>query len=166
MRMLTVFGVIAMSAVAIGCASRSSPIATQISGSPSPTGCDGWFEIGGTFNSRNDLRFTLENRSSNVDCIATRVLILFSSAIRTPGISVSAPSGWRSREVRCASGDGKCGYEWSAVEQGVPKGGRLGGFGMTYIQTEQPYLKSWIIDLGRRRVEMPIGTVSGLAGSM
>jgi hypothetical protein len=109
------------------------------------------------------LKFTLENRSSGRRCIASRVQLLFWGEIQTQEVRISAPPGWRSRELRCSSGEGWCGYEWFAVDEGVLPGSRLVGFGVTYVSADQPLLRSWVIDLGRRRVEMPIGTVGGLA---
>jgi hypothetical protein len=159
----TFLSAMVVATMAIGCASRPNVVATEISGTPSPTGCDAWFEIGGTFSRQNELRFTLENRSSGGRCIANRVQLLFQSKIQTQGVRVSAPAGWRSREVSCTFGGGWCGYEWFAVGEGVRAGLKLSGFGATYVPSDQPLLRSWIVDLGRRRVEMLIGTVGGVS---
>jgi hypothetical protein len=152
----------AISAIALvsACASPGRP-ATEISGTPSPTGCNAWFASQGTYSQRNDIRLTLQNRSTNLGCTATKVQLLYASAIRPEGFKVSTPAGWTSREVRCASGQAVCGFEWRAKEAGVLAGQALPGFGLSYIQADQPRPKSWIIDVGRRRVEMPIGTVAG-----
>lgn len=151
--------IVAITAIS-ACASPGRP-ATEISGTPSPTGCDAWFASQGTYSQRNDIRLTLQNRSTNPRCTATRVQLLYVNAIRAEGFKVSTPAGWTSREVRCASGQGVCGFEWRAKEAGVRAGQALPGFGLSYIQADQPRPKSWIIDVGRRRVEMPIGTVAG-----
>jgi hypothetical protein len=152
--------VVAMAAMS--CASRVAVLATEVPGTPSATGCDAWFNGRNTSSpQQNQIRFTLENRSSNSRCVASRVQLLFRSAILLDGIRVVTPSGWRRRELACASGPGWCGYEWMALDTGVPAGGHQAGFGITYVPGEQPLMKSWIVDLGRRRVEMPTGAVGG-----
>jgi hypothetical protein len=160
MRAYRLLGVAAIGIAAISCASRAAVVATEVPGTPSSTGCDAWF--GGRNSSSpqlNQLRFTLENRSSHSRCVAKRVQLLFRSAVQLEGIRVVTPTGWQRRELTCASGPGWCGYEWSATNVGVPAGGRQAGFEISYVPADQPDLKSWIVDLGSRRVEMPIGTV-------
>ncbi len=143
------------------CASHGWSAATEMAGTPSATGCDAWFEIGGTFARQNDIRFTLRNRSANVRCSATRVEVLFASRLRTEAFRVSAPTNWTSRDLPCPDGKGSCGFEWRANGIGVPSGQELAGFGLTYVPADAPRLRSWVVDVGRRRVEMPIGTVGG-----
>jgi hypothetical protein len=43
----------------------------------------------------------------------------------------------------------------------VPPGHALSGFGLSYVAADAPAQKSWIVDVGQRRVEMAIGSVGG-----
>lgn len=142
------------------CASRM-PAATEVAGTPSSTGCDAWFETRGTSSQRNDFQYTLRNRSTNPRCAATRVQVLFVSALRPEVFRVTVPSGWTSRVVPCSMEPGSCGFEWRATESGVPPGQELGGFGLSYVAADAPDSQSWIVDVGRRRVEMRYGIVGG-----
>lgn len=157
---LVVTGVILVVMAMSTCTSLGRP-ATEVPGTPSSTGCDAWFEIQGTFSQRDDIRYTLRNRSTNPRCSAARVHVLFVSKLRSEMFRVSVPPGWTSRAVSCSRGPGSCGFEWRADEGGVPPGQELRGFGLSYVAADAPYPKSWIVDVGRRRVEMPIGTVGG-----
>lgn len=143
-----------------GCATRG-PLATEISGTPSRTGCDAWFASQGTYSQRNDVRFTLQNRSANTRCVARSVQYWFVSAIVPERFRVSGPPGWSVRAMACPRSKGSCGFEWQSDGAGVSAGQQLGGFRMSYLSVEAPNARSWIIDLGRRRVEMPVGNVAG-----
>lgn len=132
-------------------------------GTPSSTGCDAEFEIGGACARVNDLRFTLMNRSTSRSCLATRVLFLFEDPLRPAAIRVTTPTGWTSREVPCETGGGARGFEWRTDLAGVMPGHALAGFGLTYDQASAPFAKSWMVDLGRRRVIAMIGTAGGNA---
>jgi hypothetical protein len=134
---------------------------TEISGTPSATGCDAWFASQGTFSRRNEIGFTLQNRSTKPQCSATRVQYLFVTALRTERFRVAVPPGWTSRELRCPKAPGFCGFEWRANGAGVPAGQALQGFGLSFLSVDASNAKSWVIDVGRRRVEMPIGNVGG-----
>ncbi len=144
-----------------GCAPLTQVGVPEFAGTPSSTGCDAWFEIGGTFARTNDLRLTLMNRSTNRACSATRVQFLFAGPLRAPAVRVTTPTGWTSGEVPCDTGAGTCGFEWRTDRAGVTPGHALTGFGLTYEHASAPLAKSWIVDVGRRRVQMPIGTVDG-----
>jgi hypothetical protein len=151
--------------IVAGCASsRGLGRATELAGTPSPTGCDAWFEIGGTFARVTDVRYTLKNRSANPTCLAARVTVLFSGRLPSGAVRVSSPPGWSAADAPCQAGGGACGIEWRTRE-GVRPGKELTGFGLAYDSTSTPLQKVWIVDLGRRRVEMPIGTVGGIVES-
>jgi hypothetical protein len=145
---------------AAACALSRTPPSPELAGTSSPTGCDAWFEIGGTFSRVNDVRYTLQNRSTGPQCPATRVVVLFSGQLRSAAFRVSTPAGWRRRDVPCETGGGVCGFEWR-TRHGVLPGAELPGFGLVYDPAEAPLPRSWIVDVGRRRVEMPIGTAGG-----
>jgi hypothetical protein len=142
------------------CAPVQPDVSPEMAGTSSPTGCDAWFEIGGTFSRVSNVRYTLENRSVNPECLATRAMVLFSGRLRRAAFRVSAPSGWTTRDVPCRTGAGICGFEWRARD-GVLPGRQLGGFGLEYDPAAVPRPVSWIVDVGRRRVEMTIGAVGG-----
>jgi hypothetical protein len=145
-----------------GCASNSGiRSGTELAGTPSSTGCDAWFEIGGTFSRLNDVRYTLRDRSTNPACLGTRVTLLFWERLPPGAVRVLAPEGWRTMDVPCQGGAGACGVEWH-TGGGVRPGEDLRGFGLAYDSTRTPRQKLWIVDVGRRRVEMAIGTVGGL----
>jgi hypothetical protein len=154
---------VVLSSFAVSACAWGGRAATEISGTPSATGCDAWFASQGRFSRQNDIRFTLQNRSINPQCSATRVQYLFVTALRTERFKVAVPTGWTSRELRCPGAPGFCGFEWRANGVGVPAGQTLQGFGLSYLSVDAPNAKSWIIDVGRRRVEMPIGNVGGEA---
>jgi hypothetical protein len=133
---------------------------TELAGTPSASGCDAWFEVSGTFARQHDIRYTLRNRSTNPACSATGATVLFSGQLSRATVRVSAPPGWTTRDVPCQTGGGVCGIEWR-TRDGVLAGHELPGFGLTYPATKSPRQKVWIVDVGGRRVEMPIGTVGG-----
>jgi len=143
------------------CALSRKTASPELAGTSSPTGCDAWFEICGTFSSRlSDVRFSLRNRSTGPDCPATRVVVLFSEQLRSAAFRVSTPAGWKRHDVPCETGGGICGFEWR-TRHGVLPGTELPGFGLAYDPAETPGPRSWIVDVGRRRVQMGIGTARG-----
>jgi hypothetical protein len=151
--------ILLMVAVA-ACALSRKAASPELAGTSSPTGCDAWFEIGGTFSRVNDVRYNLQNRSTGPDCTASRVVVLFSGQLRPAAFRVSTPAGWNRHDVPCETGGGICGFEWR-TRHGVRPGTELDGFGLAYDPAEAPLPRSWIVDVGRRRVEMLIGTVGG-----
>lgn len=129
------------------------------------TECDAWFEIGGSFVfARNDLRLTLRNRSSGTQCAATRVLWLFAGPIRRGEVTITTPAAWTNHDLPCADGAGTCGVEWRATDPGVLPGQDLPGFGLQYNPLNTPPPRSWVVHVGERRVEMPIGVVGSRLG--
>jgi hypothetical protein len=152
--------ILLMVAVA-ACALSRKATSPELAGTSSPTGCDAWFEIGGTFSSRlSDVRYSLQNRSTRPECPATRVVLLFSGQLRPAAFRVSTPAGWKRHAVPCETGGGVCGFEWR-TRHGVLPGTELPGFGLAYDPAKAPLPRSWIVDVGRRRVEMLIGTAGG-----
>lgn len=145
----------------MACAPLTEAPSIQLAGTPSATGCDAWFEIGGTFARVNNVQYTLKNRPANPSCVATRVQVLFHEQLSPAAFRVSMPPAWTSLEVRCPSGVGSCGFEWRARGVGILPGQELGGFGLAYDPARAPRPRSWIVEVGRRRVEMPIGNVGG-----
>ncbi len=132
----------------------------EIAGAPSATGCDGWFNLGGRSEpSGYTHAFTLQNRSTTATCRAQRVTLLFHRGIARTAIRLSSPPGWTMVTVPCQEQPLVCGVVWSSAP-GVPAGGSLRGFGLWYGQPGG-LLRIWIIDVGRRRVAVPIGTVGG-----
>ena len=152
-----ILGVVATAA----CAPLRGTTAPELAGTPSVIRCDAWFGIGGTFSRLNDGRYTLGNRSTSSACFATRVVMLFDGPLRPAAFRVSVPSGWMVREVPCQPDGGVCGFEWRAHGGGVPPGEQLAGFGLAYDPAGVPQPKAWLIDVGPRRIEMPIGRVAG-----
>ena len=150
--------IILMVAVA-ACAVSRKGTSPELAGTSSPTGCDAWFEMGGTFSRVNDVRYSLQNRSTRPECRATRVAVLFSGQLRPAAFRVSTPAGWKQHDVPCERGGGVCGFEWR-TRHGVLPGYQLPGFGLAYDPAEAPLPRSWVVDVGRRRVEMLIGTGS------
>jgi hypothetical protein len=132
----------------------------DLAGTPSPIGCDAWFEIGGSFSRLNEIRYTLRNRSTNPACAATQATVLFAGPLARAAVRVSSPPGWTSHDVPCDVGGGVCGIDWK-TRLGVRPGEELRGFGLAYESVGAPRQRVWIIEVGRRRVEMPIGTVGG-----
>ena len=106
---------------AAACASGRAARLPELSGTSSPTGCDAWFEIGGTFSRLNDVRYVLRNRSTGPECPATRVVVLFSGQLRPAAFRVSAPPGWTRHVVPCEKGGGVCGFEWRARHGVLPE---------------------------------------------
>jgi hypothetical protein len=160
-RLLSVLALSGLAACAfVGGAGRG----VEVAGTPSPSGCDAWFNLGGRFGPvKNDIQFTLSNKSESRDCRATRVIVLFMSPVRRDAIQVSTPIGWAGSYARCESGDGTCGVVWRS-RVGVPAGESVSGFG---IQCDSSLLlKIWTVDVGRRRVAMPIGHVGGRVGGL
>jgi hypothetical protein len=152
--------ILLMVAVA-ACALGRRAASPELPGTSSPTGCDAWFEIGGTFSGVNwDVRYRLQNRSTGPACPATRVVVLFSKQLRPTAFRVSTPAGWTRHDFPCETGGGVCGFEWRA-RHGVLPGTELSGFGLAYDPAQAPLPKSWIVDVGRRRVEMGIGIAGG-----
>ncbi len=163
LRATTITSALLLVSCVVACATGrgiSSP--PEFAGTPSSTGCDGWFEIGGTFSRRNDVRYELRNRSTGPACLAKRVTVLFESRLPPSVFRVSTPSGWLAKDVPCENDEGVCGIEWHS-QVGVGPGQALGGFGLAYDSRMGVRPKVWIIDLGRRRVKKPIGTVGGIA---
>ena len=144
----------------VACASSANRAnRPDAAGMASPMVCDAWFEIGGTFGpSQDDFVFTLVNRSTSDGCRATRVAIVFETAISRDAIRVSTPAGWAATNTPCDSAKWVCGVTWQAAN-GLRPGLSQTGFGMT--SSESRLLKAWVVDVGRRRVSMPIGHVSG-----
>lgn len=142
------------------CALSRKAASPELAGTSSPTGCDAWFHIGGAFSRVNDVSYTLQNRSTGPECPATRIVVLFSGQLRPAAFRVSTPAGWTRHDVPCETGGGVCGFEWR-TRHGVLPGAALPGFGLAYDPAEAPLPRSWIVDVGRRRVEMAIGTVGG-----
>jgi len=130
-----------------------------LTATPSPPGCDAWVEIGGTFSRTNDVNYTLINRSTRRQCRATRVVVLFSTRLRPEAFRVSTPAGWIAFDAPCHTG-GICGFGWH-TRHGVAPGAQRTGFGLSYDPTDAPVPHEWSVDVGHRRVRMPIGTVSG-----
>lgn len=131
----------------------------DLAGTPSPTGCDAWLEIGGTFARTNDVHYTLINRSTRGPCLATRVVVQFSARVRPEAFRVSAPPGWIAFDAPCHTG-GVCGFGWR-TRHGVPPGEQRSGFGLAYDPADAPLPREWWVDVGRTRLRMPIGTVGG-----
>jgi hypothetical protein len=127
--------------------SRGAGSSTELAGTPSSTGCDAWFAIGGKFSQMNDVRYTLKNRSRNPVCLASRVVVVFEARLSPGLVHASAPVGWTTTYVPCQTSGGVCGVEWRT---------RHG-----YDSTRTPRQKLWIVEVGRRRVQMSIGTVGG-----
>jgi hypothetical protein len=144
----------------VACASivrSATPI--EIAGTFSPTGCDAWLEIGGRFSpGLDDITFTLMNRSTSSDCSARRVTLLFEFPVSHGALQVSTPAAWTATEIHCDTADGVCGVVWRA-QNGVSIRQSQSGFGI--VSTVSGLLKVWIVDVGRRRVSMPIGHVGG-----
>jgi hypothetical protein len=128
-------------------------------GTPSPTGCDSWVEIGGTFSRTNHVHYTLINRSTGRHCLATRVVVLFSGRLRREAFRISTPPGWIAFQAPCRTG-GVCGFGWR-TRHGVPPGEQRSGFGLAYDPADAPLPREWLVDVGPRRLLMPIGTVGG-----
>jgi hypothetical protein len=145
--------------VTAACAPLARVATPELAGTPSSTGCDAWFNIGGTFARMNDVGLALTNRSTNRACLATRVQFLFAGPVRAAAVRVTTPAGWASREVPCDTGGGVCGFEWRTDSAGVEPGRTRTGFGLTYDPADTPLAKLWIVDVGRRRVQLPIVTV-------
>lgn len=121
--------------------------------------------IGGSFMfALNDLRLTLINRSSDAHCVASRVQWLFEGRIRTAEMTITSPPSWTSHGLLCTDGVGVCGVEWRAADTGVLQGRDLPGFGLRYNPSSSPRPKSWVVFVGRRQVEMPIGSVGSHIG--
>jgi hypothetical protein len=129
----------------------------SLAGTPSPTGCDAWFEIGGSFARTNDVHYTLINRSTHRQCLATRIVVLFEARVRPEAFHVSTPPGWIAFGAPCQTG-GVCGFGWR-TRHGVPPGEQRSGFGLAYDPADAPLPREWVVDVGRRRLNMPIGTV-------
>jgi hypothetical protein len=137
----------------------------EISGSPSDTGCDGWFngasrraEGGGTFSG-----FTLQNRSTSPECLATRATLLFHYGVQEQDIRLRTPPGWTRELVRCNDAPDVCGVRWSGTP-GVGAGELQRGFSIQH-QQKRAFFRIWIVDVGPRRVAVPIGTIGpGLSG--
>jgi hypothetical protein len=146
-------------ALAIASCATNGPLQTAIPGTPSPTGCDAWVEIGGTFSRTNDVHYTLVNRSTRRQCLATRLVVLFSARLRREAFRVSTPPGWIAFDAPCTTG-GICGFGWYTRQGLVPEAQRT-GFRLVYDPADAPLPREWVVDVGRRRVQMPIGTVGG-----
>lgn len=130
-----------------------------------PRECDAWFSIGGSFVfARNDLRLTLSNRSSGARCVATRVQWLFAGPIRTSEMTITAPASWSTYMLPCAEGPATCGVEWQAADTGVFQGQDLSGIGLRYNPLNTPRPTSWVVHVGERQVEMPIGAMGSRLG--
>jgi hypothetical protein len=151
--------VTAVLAFALASCAANGPLQTAIPGTPSPTGCDAWVEIGGTFSRTTDVHYTLINRSTRSNCLATRVVVLFAARIRPEAFRVSTPPGWIAFQTPCQTG-GFCGVGWR-TRHGVPPGDQRSGFGLAYDPADAPLPRQWWVDVGARRLLMPIGTVGG-----
>lgn len=148
---------VALTALLAACAARQD-LAPEFAGTPSPAGCDGFLSIGGTFSTVDDVRFRLSNRSTHPRCRATRAAVIFRSRLPESALRISTPSGWTPHDVPCSTGDGSCGVEWRSPA-GITAGESLDGFGLVFVAAATPRLDKWILDVGRRTVTMPIGTV-------
>lgn len=138
---------------------------TEPTGSSSPTQCDAWFNINGSFEfGLNDLRLTLSNRSLRSTCAATRVTWRFEGPVTLAEVSATAPPTWTVGSLPCGDGGDVCGIDWRATDAGVLPGQDLAGFGLRYnpLTTARP--KSWTVAVGRRFVEMPISVLGGRLG--
>jgi hypothetical protein len=143
--------------LATSCAANRQ-VQPSLAGTPSPTGCDAWVEIGGTFSRTNHVQYTLVNRSTRRHCLATRVVVLFSARLRPEAFRVSTPPGWIAFDAPCKTG-GICGFGWY-TRHGLAPGAQRSGFGLAYDAGDAPLPREWAVDVGRRCVQMPIGTVS------
>lgn len=127
--------------------------------------CDAWFSIGGSFVfALNDLRLTLSNRSSDARCVATRVQWRFAGPIQTAEMTITSPASWTTHTLPCAEGPPTCGVEWQAPDTGVLPGQELSGFGLRYNFLNTPRPTSWVVHVGERQVEMPIGAMGSRLG--
>ncbi len=127
--------------------------------------CDAWFSIGGSFVfALNDLHLTLSNRSSDARCVATRVQWLFESSVPPSATTITTPATWTSDYLPCGDRPGTCGVEWRATDTGVLPGQDLSGFGLRYNPLNTPRPTSWVVHVGERQVEMPIGAMGSRLG--
>lgn len=158
--------------VEMGCAGKTGPLVLPDVAPPrgverthQSTACDAFFAIGGSFVfGRNDLRLVLSNTSSDAQCVAPRVQWLFAGPIRTAEMTVTSPPSWTTHELPCAEGPATCGVEWQATDTGVLPGQELSGFGLRYNPLNTPRPRSWVVHVGERRVEMPIGVMGSRLG--
>jgi len=139
-----------------GCASRGGGVVAETPGTPSGTGCDADVET----DPLNGIHLRLLNTSASHACRATRLTLEFKSGVEPDWIRVSAPPGWSHSYMGCASGGRACGIDWRS-KPGVGAGDSQGGF---VVMCDPRRLKSWTVDLGRRRVRFPYGWVGGSVG--
>jgi hypothetical protein len=105
-RAVAVLLLVAMAACA---SSGSLEPPAEPAGTPSSSGCDAWFQIGGP-SRLSSITFTLENRSHAPGCDATRVTLLLTRPAYRLNISVETPQGWSVRQVPCGAPDRVCGF--------------------------------------------------------
>jgi hypothetical protein len=86
------------------------------------------------------------------------VVVMFEEQLPPGLVRASALFGWLIADVPCPTGGGVCGVEWH-TRNGVRPGDELSGFGLTYDSAKTPRQERWIVDVGRRRVQMFSGTV-------
>ena len=139
-----------------GCASPGHRLVAEPPGTPSWTGCDADVQT----DSLNGVHLRLLNRSASHECRATRLILEFKAGVEPNWIQVSTPSGWRQSYVDCTSGDRVCGIAWHS-KPGVAAGDSQDGFG---VMCDPRRLKSWTVDVGKRRIALPYGWVGGSVG--
>ncbi len=138
------------------CASHGSGLVAEARGTPSQTGCDANVET----DPLNGIHVRLVNTSISRACRATQVTLELTSGVERDWIQVSTPSGWRPSYVGCASGGRVCGISWRS-ESGIGAGHSQDGF---VVMCDPRRLKSWTVDVGKRRVALPYGRVGGSRG--
>ncbi|MBP1775527.1 MAG: hypothetical protein H6Q86_1533 [candidate division NC10 bacterium] len=103
------------------------------------------------------------SRAEAAKCQARRVTLLLTRPALREVTTVTTPKGWTVAETPCTEPERVCGYVWRS-KRGVAPGESQAGFGIGLFPPSR--LKIWIVDVGKRRVEMPIGYVGGAVGPL